>query len=276
MSEPVERLTSKPRLYHTPSSYYSMVARLALAEGGIAYEPVFVDIHFRMSQQQPDYVRLNPNMTVPTLVLADRILGQSREIAEYGLGVSGGTVDGETKAWLDLHYAYPIEELTFGGLLARNPVARMMVPRRLAAIRRRLLRLAAENPDLAAVYQARASVFAERARIFDPHADDPGFRAAPGRSDRVSGSAGADAPRRSRRIGSACLWRRRRGLHRFSGTHAIRWPRRRDSEASVAGALLARHAGPPKLLGFRPLDEISYVPPYYRDIGVARSSGPAL
>jgi len=147
-----------------------MVARLALAEGGIAYEPVFVDIHFRMSQQQPDYVRLNPNMTVPTLVLADRILGQSREIAEYGLGVSGGTVDGETKAWLDLHYAYPIEELTFGGLLARNPVARMMVPRRLAAIRRRLLRLAAENPDLAAVYQARASVFAERARIFDPHA----------------------------------------------------------------------------------------------------------
>jgi tetrachloro-p-hydroquinone reductive dehalogenase len=25
-----------------------------------------------MVQQQPDYVRLNPNMTVPTLVLADR------------------------------------------------------------------------------------------------------------------------------------------------------------------------------------------------------------
>ncbi|MGH7040993.1 MAG: glutathione S-transferase family protein, partial [Acetobacteraceae bacterium] len=61
----------KPRLYHTPSSYYSMIARLALAEGGVAWEPVFVDIHFRMSQQRPDYVRLNPGMTVPTLVLAD-------------------------------------------------------------------------------------------------------------------------------------------------------------------------------------------------------------
>jgi glutathione S-transferase len=29
-----------------------MIARLALTEGGIAYEPVFVDIHFGMSQQQ--------------------------------------------------------------------------------------------------------------------------------------------------------------------------------------------------------------------------------
>ena len=80
MTEPAKLSGPKPRLYHTPSSYYSMIARLALAEGGIAHEPVFVDIHFRMSQQQPDYVRLNPNMTVPTLVLSDRILDQSRDI----------------------------------------------------------------------------------------------------------------------------------------------------------------------------------------------------
>jgi glutathione S-transferase len=63
-----------------------MIARLALAEGGLAHERVFVDIHARMSQQGPDYVRLNPNMTVPTLVLADRILDQSRDIAAYALG----------------------------------------------------------------------------------------------------------------------------------------------------------------------------------------------
>jgi tetrachloro-p-hydroquinone reductive dehalogenase len=146
MTEPAKLSGAKPRLYHAPSSYYSMIARLALAEGGIAYEPVFVDIHFRMSQQQPDYVRLNPNMTVPTLVLADRILDQSRDIAEYALGVSEATLDGETKAWLDLHYAYPIEELTFGGVLARNPVARLMIPKYLEAARRRLLARAAENP----------------------------------------------------------------------------------------------------------------------------------
>ncbi|MGE4079739.1 MAG: glutathione S-transferase family protein [Reyranella sp.] len=170
MMAPALQFGAKPRLYHTPSSYYSMIARLALAEGSIAHERVFVDIHVRMSQQQPDYVRLNPNMTVPTLVLADRILDQSRDIAEYALGVSDGTLEGEAKAWLDLHYGYPIEELTFGGILARNPVARIMIPKRLGSARRNLLARAARNPDLAQVYEARAAVFAERARIFDPDA----------------------------------------------------------------------------------------------------------
>ena len=168
MPEPM--LETRPRLYHALSSYYSMIARLALIEGGIAYEPVVVDIHVRMVQQQPDYVRLNPNMTVPTLVLADRILDQSRDIAEYALGVSAATLDDKTKAWLDLHYGYPIEELTFGGLLARNALARIMIPRRLESVRRRLLQRAAQNPDLAKVYEARAAVFAGRVQAFDPAA----------------------------------------------------------------------------------------------------------
>lgn len=158
---------SKPRLYQTPSSYYSMIARLALAEGGIAHERVFVDIHFRMSQQQPDYVRLNPGMTVPTLVLADRILVESRDIAEYALGVA---TDPETKDWVDLHYSYPIEELTFGGILARNPLARIMIPKRLEAAHRQLLASAAANPDLASIYEARAAVFARRVATFEPDA----------------------------------------------------------------------------------------------------------
>jgi glutathione S-transferase len=168
MVEPANPSAARPRLYHALSSYYSMIARLALAEGGIAYEAVVVDIHLRMTQQQPDYVRLNPNMTVPTLVLPDRILDQSRDIAEYALGVSEATLDGDTKAWLDLHYGYPIEELTFGGLLARSPLARIMIPKRLEAVRRRLLDRAARNPDLAKVYEARAAVFAGRIRAFDP------------------------------------------------------------------------------------------------------------
>jgi tetrachloro-p-hydroquinone reductive dehalogenase len=158
---------TSPRLYQTPSSYYSMIARLALAEGGIAYERVFVDIHYRLGQQQPDYVRLNPGMTVPTLVLADRVLVESRDIAEYALGVAA---DAETKAWLDLHYAYPIEELTFGGILARNPLARIMIPKRLDAARRQLLAHAARNPDLASIYEARAKVFADRIKTFEPDA----------------------------------------------------------------------------------------------------------
>ena len=117
----------RPRLYHAPSSYYSMIARLALREGGRAYEPIFVDIHFRMAQQEPDYVRLNPNMTVPTLALPDRTLPQSRDIAEYALGVADDELDAETRSWTDLHYGFPIEEFTFGGMLARNPLARILV-----------------------------------------------------------------------------------------------------------------------------------------------------
>ena len=168
MTEPAEPSGAMPRLYHAPSSYYSMIARLALAEGGIAYEPVFLDIHARKAQQQPDYVQLNPNMTVPTLVLADRILDQSRDIAEYALGVGEATLDDETRAWLDRHYALPIEQLTFGRLLARNRLARFMVPRYLEATRRRLLARATENPALAKVYEARAAAFAERRRVLDP------------------------------------------------------------------------------------------------------------
>ena len=167
MTEYAKLSLAKPRLYHSPPSYYSMIARLALAEGGIAYERVFVDIHFRVSQQQPNYVRINPGMTVPTLVLTDRILDQSRDIAEYALG---STLDRETKTWLDLFYGYPIEELTFGVLLARNPVARIMIPKRLEATRRKLLAYAARNPDLAAVYEARAAVFAKRVSTFEPDA----------------------------------------------------------------------------------------------------------
>ena len=167
MTESAKLSGAKPRLYQTPSSYYSMIARLALAEGGIAYERVFVDIHYWLSQQQPDYVRLNPGMTVPTLVLADRVLVESRDIAQYALGAA---TDAETKAWLDLHYAYPIEELTFGGILARNPLARIMIPKRLEAARRQLLVHAAENPDLASVYEARAAVFAVRIKAFEPDA----------------------------------------------------------------------------------------------------------
>ena len=156
------------RLYQAPSSYYSTIARLALAENGVAYTPEFVDIHARMTQQSPAYVRLNPGMTVPTLVGPDFKLTESRDIAEYAFGLKDASIDEETRGWLDLHYGFPIEELTFGVLLKRNPLARLFVPRRLAAARARLLKLAAENPDLKALYEERAHVFAGRMLAFDP------------------------------------------------------------------------------------------------------------
>ena len=158
----------KPRLYHAPSSYFSMIARLALAEAGLDHEQVFVDIHFRGSQQLPAYARLNPNLTIPTLVLPERVLDQSRDILHLAMVEAGQELNAETRSWVDLHYAFPIEELTFGGLLAQHALARAIIPDKLAATRRRLLRLAAAHPDLAEIYERRAAVFAERERTFDP------------------------------------------------------------------------------------------------------------
>jgi hypothetical protein len=44
---------SRGWLCHAASSYYSMIARLALAEAGIACEFVPVDIHAHMDQFEP-------------------------------------------------------------------------------------------------------------------------------------------------------------------------------------------------------------------------------
>jgi tetrachloro-p-hydroquinone reductive dehalogenase len=154
------------RLHHAAPSYYSAIARLALLEAKVAFTPVKVDIHRRMEQLAPDYVRLNPNMTVPTLVLDDRVLTESRDILAHALG----TADGAAAAWVDRHYAFPVEELTFGKLLDTNPLARRMVPHTMERTARRLSALADAHPDLADRYRARAEVFAARRRTFDPEA----------------------------------------------------------------------------------------------------------
>ena len=116
----------------------------------------------------PAYARLNPHMTVPTLVLPGRVLDQSRDILTFALAGAGQELAFETTSWIDLHYSYPIEEPTFGGFLTRHAAARAIIPARLAASHRRLLRLAAAHPDLAGIYDSRAAVFAERERTFDP------------------------------------------------------------------------------------------------------------
>jgi ganglioside-induced differentiation-associated protein 1 len=159
---------STPRLYHAASSYYSAIARLALVEAGVAFTSVPLDIHRRMAQFEPDYARLNPNMTVPTLALHDRTVTESRDIVNFAFGAGGD--DEATRRWLDVHYAFPIEELTFAWLLRWNPLARRFVPKSLAAARAHLRALATAHPDLKDRYLDRADVFAERRRVFDPTA----------------------------------------------------------------------------------------------------------
>ena len=145
-----------------------MIARLALVERGIPFASVKVDIHRRMQQLAPDYARLNPNLTVPTLEIDGRMIAQSRDILLLAFGVTEAALGETTRGWIDRHYAFPIDELTFGWLLSWNPLARPAVLRSLTATEKRLRELATEHPDLADVYGRRAEVFAGRVKTFDP------------------------------------------------------------------------------------------------------------
>ena len=107
-------------------------------------------------------------MTVPTLALNERVIDHSRDVLSFALAKRGVGFDDETQSWLDLHYSYPVEDLTFGGLLAHHALARAIIPARMSASRNRLLRLAAAHPDLADAYNDRAAVYGECQRTFDP------------------------------------------------------------------------------------------------------------
>jgi tetrachloro-p-hydroquinone reductive dehalogenase len=168
MRDAMNAPASSARLHHTGSSYYSAIARLALVERGVPFESVRVDIHRRMEQLAPHYARINPNLTVPTLEVDGRVLSQSRDILLFAFGATEAALDDATRSSLDRHYAFPIDELTFGWLLSWNPLARSAVGRSLAATEKRLRQLATEHADLADVYGRRAEVFAGRVKMFDP------------------------------------------------------------------------------------------------------------
>lgn len=66
-------------LYHIPPSFYSQIARIALAEKGVGYTSRFVG----MDMYQPWYMRLNPAGTVPTMVHDGHPVPDSLAIARY-------------------------------------------------------------------------------------------------------------------------------------------------------------------------------------------------
>jgi glutathione S-transferase len=69
-------------LYHAPPSTCSQKVRLALAEKRLGYQSQLIDL-FAGGQHDPDYVKLNPNHVVPTLVHDGRPVIESVLICEY-------------------------------------------------------------------------------------------------------------------------------------------------------------------------------------------------
>ncbi len=69
-------------LHHAWRSSASRRVRLCLAEKGLAYKSRPVDMG-RLEHHSPDYLRINPNGLVPTLLAHGRPLHESGTICEY-------------------------------------------------------------------------------------------------------------------------------------------------------------------------------------------------
>ena len=70
-------------LHHAWRSSASRRVRLCLAEKGLKFESVLIDLA-KMEHHTPEYLKLNPNGVIPLLILDDgRSLYESGTICEY-------------------------------------------------------------------------------------------------------------------------------------------------------------------------------------------------
>ena len=77
-------------LYHASMSVCSEKVRMALAEKGLEFKSHFMNLR-EGHQQTPDYIKLNPNAVVPTLVHDGNVIIESAVINEYIAEVFPGT-----------------------------------------------------------------------------------------------------------------------------------------------------------------------------------------
>ena len=69
-------------LYHGLASTCSKKVRMCLAEKGLDWQSRLVNLQ-KFEQHDPDYLKLNPNGVVPTLVHDGRPITESTVIIEY-------------------------------------------------------------------------------------------------------------------------------------------------------------------------------------------------
>lgn len=69
-------------LYHNDMSTCAQKVRFALAEKGLVWEGCHLDLR-ALDQQKPEYLILNPNAVVPTLVHDETVVIESNVINEY-------------------------------------------------------------------------------------------------------------------------------------------------------------------------------------------------
>jgi GSH-dependent disulfide-bond oxidoreductase len=70
------------KLYHWEPNANSGKPMLTLAEKGVEYESHYLDL-LKFDQHQSDYLRINPDGTIPAMVHGDRVLTESTPMMEY-------------------------------------------------------------------------------------------------------------------------------------------------------------------------------------------------
>jgi glutathione S-transferase len=75
-------MTDAVTLYDAPGSPCARRVRAVLLEKGLSWTPRILDLT-RLEQKCPEYLALNPNGVVPTLMHGDRVLYESNVITEY-------------------------------------------------------------------------------------------------------------------------------------------------------------------------------------------------
>lgn len=158
---------TRPTLYHMGISYYSMIARLVLAEKAVDYDSRELDIEVRFDNLYPDYARIQPKMTVPAMVHGEQVLTGSDSILDYVARQLPGPdlyPNPLAEEWVRRHYAFEVENLTMGRIANVNPLLRKLMLNKRDKQRRLCLKFAAENPDLEQLYQTKAETFVAKSQ----------------------------------------------------------------------------------------------------------------
>jgi glutathione S-transferase len=169
------------KLYDYPQCPFCRKVRVALAEKGIKYEKIFVDLR-KKEQKKEEFLKLNPYGKVPILVDSDVVIYESSVINEYldekypnpPLMPSNLASRARVRIWVDFcesHFHTPwfniYREMTFRSEGERN---RELIERSKNEIKEHLSRLNRELEGyeyLAGSYSLADVAFTPRIALFD-------------------------------------------------------------------------------------------------------------
>src|SRR6476659_4233330 len=75
-------MSDKVTLFHWEPNANSGKPMLALAEKGVKFESHYLDL-LNFDQHKPDYLKINPQGTIPAMIHGDKVLTESTAIMEY-------------------------------------------------------------------------------------------------------------------------------------------------------------------------------------------------